>query len=275
MRRRLLYHSFMHSGSARPLHGVHRLPGLTRLNALYALLAPTFRWADVFKRLIPASRPKFHVKMTIHHLNNVPLVSGQELNGAGHQLLLGKVGINLAEYAGLSRGTECYLLQNSKVNSLLRISISMEQIGGNTNYIINPPQKKQMFYGIADLMSKHNNTNQEKSHLNDISLKKMRNPEFFIYEDNMIANMPYLFDTFHSLEIIENIFNGKDKWLRDSYVITNQRQHNNNHISKKNSIAKDILDDNKREIKTAQDWEIKELEYGVCWSLNKSLDKSY
>lgn len=31
----------------------------------------------MFKKLIPASRPKFHVKMIIHHLNNVPLVSGQ------------------------------------------------------------------------------------------------------------------------------------------------------------------------------------------------------
>ncbi|KTW32811.1 uncharacterized protein T551_00296 [Pneumocystis jirovecii RU7] len=325
MRRRLLYHSSMHSGSAHPLHGIRRLSGLTRLNALYALVAPGFRWGEVFKKLIPASRPKFHVKMIIHHLNNVPLVSGQvfikwhlkdsvhmrargkspkvpiknhkviwnyefscflsmkidkhqhlseswiifevnqessELSGASHQLVLGKVDINLAEYAGLSKETECYLLQNSKVNSLLRISISMEQIGGSTNYIINPPQKKQMFYGIADLMSKHNNMNQEKSmrHLDDLSLKKLRNPEFFMYEDNMVANMPYLFDTFHSFEIIENIFNEKDKWLGNP---------------KKNPITKEILDNDKREIKTAQDWEIKELEYGVCWSLNRSSDKLY
>ncbi|KAG4302820.1 hypothetical protein PCK1_000980 [Pneumocystis canis] len=70
----------------------------------------------MFKLFIPSSRPRFHVKMMIHDLINVPL----ELKYANHQLVLGKVGINLAEYVGLSKETGSYLLQNSKVNSLLK-----------------------------------------------------------------------------------------------------------------------------------------------------------
>ncbi|KAG4306095.1 hypothetical protein PORY_000083 [Pneumocystis oryctolagi] len=286
---------------------------------------------DMFKLLIPAARAKFHVKMTIHHLSNVPLVSGQvfikwhlkdsvrmrdrgrspkvpikdhkvvwdyefsyflsmkigkhqrlseswiilevnqELRCASHQLVLGKVDINLSDYVGLSKETESYLLQNSKVNSLLKVSISMEQIGGSTNYIVDPPQKKQMFYGIADLMSKHNSETQKKDYLNDIDFEKSKDSEFLIYKDDII-NKPYLFDTFHSFEIIESIFSGRDK-LTKSYTISNERQYEDND-DRENGFAsiKDTLNSDEKEIKIAQDWETKELEYGVCWSLNKNIN---
>ncbi|KAG5437557.1 hypothetical protein PCANB_000985 [Pneumocystis canis] len=284
----------------------------------------------MFKLLIPASRPRFHVKMMVHDLINVPFVSGQifikwhlkdsiplnthgrlpkvpiknhkviwnhefscflsmkinkhqhlseswiifevnqELKCASHQLVLGKVGINLAEYVGLSKETGCYLLQNSKVNSLLKISISMQQIGGSMNYVINPPQKKQMFYGIADLMSKH-------TYLDDTSSKKSPSSEIFAYNDFMMLNESYFFDAFHSFEIIESIFNGKDKWLEKSNNIRNGKQYEDNNNSKGDfKTIKNIMDmDKKSEIKMAQEWEIKELEYGVSWSLNRNLNKSY
>ncbi|KTW31505.1 hypothetical protein T552_00147 [Pneumocystis carinii B80] len=279
-------------------------------------------------------RPKFHIKITIHNLINVPLVSGQmfikwylkdsistktrgksqkvpiknhkvtwdhdisciismkigkhqrlseswmifevnqELRCASHQLVIGRVEINLAEYVGLSKETGCYLLQNSKVNSLLKISISIEQICGNTDYIINPPQKKQMFYGIVDLMSKHNTPNQEKNNLDNLSPRKLKDLDSFIHEQDAMTNEPYLLDVFNSFDIIENIFNEKDELLMELQH-KNEESWDSDDSKKNTKIIQELKRNKKKEIKIAQEWEIKELKYGISWSLNKNSNKSY
>ncbi|KAG5366240.1 hypothetical protein CJU89_0654 [Yarrowia sp. B02] len=59
---------------------------------------------------------------------------------------LGRVELNLAEYAQDEPITHRYLLRQSKVNSLLNISIDMEQLRGDTDYMI-PPLSTQHIFG--------------------------------------------------------------------------------------------------------------------------------
>lgn len=60
---------------------------------------------------------------------------------------LGRVELNLAEYAQDEPITHRYLLRKSKVNSLLNISINMEQLRGDTDYMI-PPLSTQHIFGL-------------------------------------------------------------------------------------------------------------------------------
>lgn len=60
---------------------------------------------------------------------------------------LGRVELNLAEYAQDEPITHRYLLRKSKVNSLLNVSINMEQLRGDTDYMI-PPLSTQHIFGL-------------------------------------------------------------------------------------------------------------------------------
>jgi hypothetical protein len=59
--------------------------------------------------------------------------------GRGDRILLGNVRLNLAEYVDKSDDDEVitrrYLMQDSKVNSTLKIGIGMHQIEGDKNFV--------------------------------------------------------------------------------------------------------------------------------------------
>jgi hypothetical protein len=59
--------------------------------------------------------------------------------GRGDRLLLGNIKLNLAEYVDKSEDPECvmrrYLMQDSKINSTLRVGITMRQTEGDRNFI--------------------------------------------------------------------------------------------------------------------------------------------
>jgi N-terminal C2 in EEIG1 and EHBP1 proteins len=69
----------------------------------------------------------------------------------GEKITLGHVSLNLAEYAedGITRR---YLMQDSKINSTLKIGISMKQLDGERNFIAPPLKTAPVFGGIAGIM---------------------------------------------------------------------------------------------------------------------------
>lgn len=89
----------------------------------------------------------------------------QEYSGGGREerITLGNVKLNLAEYVeqselssltGESLGvTRRYLMQDSKINSTLKIGIYMKQIEGDKNYVAPPLKTAQVFSGIAGIVS--------------------------------------------------------------------------------------------------------------------------
>ena len=90
----------------------------------------------------------------------------QEYTGGGkpERITLGNVKLNLAEYveqSELSRVVEGdepgitrrYLMQNSKINSTLKISVFMRQIEGDRNFVAPALKTAQVFSGIAGIVS--------------------------------------------------------------------------------------------------------------------------
>lgn len=88
--------------------------------------------------------------------------------GRGGRVHLGNVKLNLAEYAHLPEAmterdpqdesddggiTRRYLLQDSKVNSTLKIGIKMKQTEGDANFIAPPLKSAMVIGGIAGVLS--------------------------------------------------------------------------------------------------------------------------
>jgi hypothetical protein len=82
--------------------------------------------------------------------------------GRGERIILGFVRLNLAEYVesselaaaeGEDGVTRRYLMQESKINSTLKISIYMRQIEGDKNFVAPPLKTAQVFSGIAGIVS--------------------------------------------------------------------------------------------------------------------------
>jgi len=71
------------------------------------------------------------------------------------------VSLNLAEYVeeselgpdGEEGVTRRYLMQESKINSTLKIGVSMKQIDGERNFVAPPLKTAPVFGGIAGIMS--------------------------------------------------------------------------------------------------------------------------
>jgi hypothetical protein len=84
-------------------------------------------------------------------------------SGRGERITLGTVRLNLAEYveqsemaamAGEEPGvTRRYLMQDSKINSTLKVGICMKQTEGDKNFIAPALKTAQVFSGIAGIMA--------------------------------------------------------------------------------------------------------------------------
>lgn len=88
----------------------------------------------------------------------------QDYNSAGmrgEKITLGFVSLNLAEYVEESEmgpdGEEGvvrrYLMQESKINSTLKIGILMKQVDGERNFVAPPLKTAPVFGGIAGIMA--------------------------------------------------------------------------------------------------------------------------
>lgn len=88
----------------------------------------------------------------------------QEYSGGSkaERITLGNVKLNLAEYVEQSEMgkaddepgvTRRYLMQNSKINSTLKISVFMRQIEGDRNFVAPALKTAQVFSGIAGIVS--------------------------------------------------------------------------------------------------------------------------
>lgn len=83
--------------------------------------------------------------------------------GRGERITLGNVKLNLAEYVEQSDQspvdgddpgvTRRYLMQESKINSTLKLGIYMRQTEGDKNFIAPALKTAQVFSGIAGIMA--------------------------------------------------------------------------------------------------------------------------
>ncbi|KAF2275452.1 uncharacterized protein EI97DRAFT_379552 [Westerdykella ornata] len=147
----------------------------------------------------------------------------QEYAGGGREerIVLGRVKLNLAEYveqsefsgsSGEEPGiTRRYLMQDSKINSTLKIGIYMKQIEGDKNYICPPLRTAQVFSGIAGIVSGEQGDSEEA--LPSLTTSSRETGELQdMYRRTLAAYWSAQPGELKADECIEDIFAGGDGW---------------------------------------------------------------
>jgi N-terminal C2 in EEIG1 and EHBP1 proteins len=151
--------------------------------------------------------------------------------GRGGRVLLGNVKINLAEYVddGEGRGREKnqaeggddeggivrrYLMQESKINSTLKIGIRMRQVEGETNYTAPPLKTAMVFGGIAGVLSTEagdGGVDETGGHMPNMTSKTRELSELQdMYRRTLTASWSCGLDELPPDKLIEDLFAGGD-----------------------------------------------------------------
>lgn len=97
------------------------------------------------------------------------VVQDYGVGGRGEKIVLGQVTLNLAQYVEESDAIDTdddgvmrrYLMQESKINSTLKIGIGMRQVDGERNYIAPPLNTAPVFGGITGIMANEEVANED------------------------------------------------------------------------------------------------------------------
>ncbi|KAI9736687.1 MAG: hypothetical protein M1834_000891 [Cirrosporium novae-zelandiae] len=169
----------------------------------------------------------------------------------GDRIILGNVKLNLAEYVESStllsggedqlrasitsptRGsiardeillnadegiTRRYLLQDSRVNSTLKISINLHQIDGDRSFIAPPLKSAPVFGGIAGIMTaeQREGSPDDVGHLPSMSSKMREQGELQdMYRRTLAASWAAMKGELPADKCVESIFAGGDGWARE------------------------------------------------------------
>ena len=107
------------------------------------------------------------IRLTIDKSSNLQeclvhfeVVQDYSSGGRGEKITLGFVTLNLAEYVEESESVDVeegvvrrYLMQESKINSTLKIGIAMKQVDGERNFTAPPLKSAPVFGGIAGIIA--------------------------------------------------------------------------------------------------------------------------
>lgn len=144
----------------------------------------------------------------------------QEMYGGKERHALGKLDLNLAEYASDAGGdTQRYLLQDSKVNSTLRLGLYLEQLSGDVDFKAPELKKAQIFGGITGLLSEGKDIKKRDDELgfsaNDdtVADKVALDLEQDIYRNSMTRRWQAQAGELDPADVVDDIFSGGDGWV--------------------------------------------------------------
>ncbi|OBT90153.1 hypothetical protein VE02_00943 [Pseudogymnoascus sp. 03VT05] len=142
----------------------------------------------------------------------------QDYNGGarGEKITIGRVRLNLAEYADIhdEEGqvmVRRYLMQDSKINSTVKIGIGMSQVDGDRNFIAPPLRTAAVFEGFTGVMA----VEQEKDkagYTGAVGINKELAEMQDMYRQTLAASWHCGKGTLTADACIEDIFNGGDGW---------------------------------------------------------------
>ncbi|KAL5397867.1 hypothetical protein PMIN03_002111 [Paraphaeosphaeria minitans] len=157
--------------------------------------------------------------------SSVDLEVVQEYSGGGkaERITLGNVKLNLAEYVEQSEMdraegdepgvTRRYLMQNSKINSTLKIGVMMRQIEGDRNFVAPALKTAQVFSGIAGIVSGEQGDVEETGSTPSLSVGSREAGELQdMYRRTLAAYWSAQPGELKADECIEDIFSGGDGW---------------------------------------------------------------
>ena len=154
----------------------------------------------------------------------------QEMYGGKERHALGKLILNLAEYAQELDGlTRRYLLHDSKVNSTLKLHIELEQISGDHDYSVPDLKKAQVFGGLTGLIAdgRQNRSRDQEGNMT-LGTQSASNQENIgveleqdVYRNSLTRRWQAQAGEQDPADVIEDIFRGSDGWLEVESTKTN------------------------------------------------------
>ncbi|KAI9720827.1 MAG: hypothetical protein M1812_002666 [Candelaria pacifica] len=152
----------------------------------------------------------------------------------GGRIALGNVKLNLAEYVegsdadGEEGITRRYLMQDSKINSTVKITIVMKQVEGDRNFITPPLRTAPVFGGIAGIMAGEQGEQDDLGHMPSMSSKSRETGELQdMYRRTLAASWASQAGDLTADACIEDIFAGGNGWGTSPHA--NKDADNNSH----------------------------------------------
>ncbi|KAK9466972.1 N-terminal C2 in EEIG1 and EHBP1 proteins-domain-containing protein [Lipomyces arxii] len=130
---------------------------------------------------------------------------------SGEKMDLGTLQLNIAEYVKEKPTGRRYLLQDSKINSTLKITLDCRQLSGDTGYSTPPLSAGQVFGGITGVIQEHKD---DPLHVvSSLAVGVQTTPS--LYRKTLTASWQRQEGELPAEECIEDIFAGGDGWAKD------------------------------------------------------------
>ncbi|EAU36333.1 predicted protein [Aspergillus terreus NIH2624] len=147
----------------------------------------------------------------------------QEFESPSHgdnKNLLGRIKLNLCEYVDKSDDEEGivrrYLMQDSKINSTLRIGIAIRQVEGDRNFTTPPLKSAMVFGGIAGVVSSEQGDPVDLGRLPSLSSQSTEVSDLQdMYRRTLAASWNSNSDDLPADKLIEELFSGRVSWHND------------------------------------------------------------
>ena len=129
---------------------------------------------------------------------------------------IGNVAINLSEYASVKSETRRYLLQESKMNSTVKVTVQVSHVEGHQDYSTPPLKKAQMFHGITNLLAENKDLPQISRGIEQYNSKHaLHSPTHELYRRTFSAQWRLQAGELPPREVVESIFKGGSGWKTD------------------------------------------------------------
>jgi hypothetical protein len=140
----------------------------------------------------------------------VEMISGRE------RFRIGTVAVNLSEYASVKSETRRYLLQESKMNSTVKVTIAVVHVEGAREYTTPPLKKAQMFHGITNLLAENKDLPQISRGIEQYNSKHvLHSPIQEMYRRTFSAQWRLQAGGLPPSDVVEDIFKGGSGWKSD------------------------------------------------------------
>ncbi|KAG9582652.1 hypothetical protein KCU86_g15482, partial [Aureobasidium melanogenum] len=153
---------------------------------------------------------------------HLEIIQEYSSSGKGERITLGNIKLNLAEYVDTNDHnhdseegvTRRYLMQDSKINSTLKISLQLKHLEGDRNYYAPPLRTAPVFGGIAGIMSSEvTETTEEGSTMPSLLSKSREHGELQdMYRRTLAASWVAQPGELRADDCIKDIFAGGDGW---------------------------------------------------------------
>ncbi|PLB46793.1 respiratory complex assembly protein Rmp1 [Aspergillus steynii IBT 23096] len=136
--------------------------------------------------------------------------------------ILGRIRLNLSEYVEKSDDregvTRRYLMQESKINSTLKIAIAMHQVEGDRNFTTPPLKSAMVFGGIAGVVSAEQGDPVDLGRMPSINVQSREAADMQdMYRRTLAASWNSRPDDLPADKLIEELFSGSISWSNDTH----------------------------------------------------------